>query len=104
MPSVSGATLFEEESAAASGGLVRLVFQLDGRTEMDHMIEVGQTVAFVKVRAMEIFGFDETLAANPASLMLSLQSGQELLDPMSLNDYPEMVPGGTVIITATSVH
>lgn len=103
MPAVSGNTLFEEENAAASCGVVRLLLQLDERAEMEAEFDVGQTVAFVKVRAMELFGFEETLAADPRNLLLSLPgSREELLDPMSLNDYAEFQRGGTVAVAAAA--
>jgi hypothetical protein len=96
----------DEEERALGAGLVRLVFKMGDADDPDSYLEetldcdCGQTVAFTKVRFMEAVSFDADRALDPANLVLRLPDGRDLMDPLSLNDYAELVPGAAVVIEA----
>ncbi len=63
--------------------------------------DLGQTVAFTKVRYMETLGLDAELALDPGALRLALLDGRELIDPLSLNDLDDFAPGACVVVAAS---
>ena len=93
----AGAT--ESEDAAAEKSTVKVVFQAEGK-EVVGEFEVGQTIAYLKARAMELLQFPPEACRLPSNLSLAIND-KVLIDPMSLADYPDFLPGSTVVVVAS---